>query len=531
MNSAGYGEFLSLFFLCAHGVSALHWLHMFQLNSYKTGVQLRWLVKNKKDYLGGNWGVLCVFPALLLDPIIGPSPISFLLFPLLFAWQFWRNRPRRSHKIKKPLVYTNRVKRMLTTYAILALGTAFLALRAGSLGVQAAELAVAHLLAPGFILLANGINSPLEKAINRWYLEDARRRLREHPGLTVLGVTGSYGKTSVKFFLRKLLSFKYDVLATPENFNTTLGVVRTLREELKPFHEFFVCEMGAKNVGDIKEICDLVEPAHGVITAIGPQHLESFKTLENVVRTKFELADSLPEEGVVFLNLDDERIRAELPRLGESGRKTVTYGFSQGSDYRARDVKVSEEGSSFSVVLPGSAEIAVETGLIGAHNVIDALAAIAVADFLGVPRKDIAAGVSRLEGVPHRLQLIRRGEDVIIDDAYNANAAGAKAALDVLALFEGCKILVTPGMVELGPRQDELNEIFGTQAAEVCDFVILVGQRQTESVRRGLLDARYPESRFFVVPDLGEGLSRLASIDTGGRRKVVLLENDLPDNY
>jgi UDP-N-acetylmuramoyl-tripeptide--D-alanyl-D-alanine ligase len=293
--------------------------------------------------------------------------------------------------------------------------------------------------------------------------------------------------------------------------------------------------MGAKNVGDIKEICDLVKPAHGVIVSIGPQHLESFKTLENVARTKFELADSLPEGGTVFLNLDDGRIRAELPRLGESGRKTVTYGFAEGSDYRARDVKVSAEGSSFSVKFPDSEEMEVETGLIGTHNVRNALAAIAVADFSGVPRKDIAAGAKRLEGVPHRLQLIRRGGDIVIDDAYNSNAAGAKAALDVLALFEGCKILITPGMVELGSCQDELNEKFGAQAAEVCDFVILVGRKQTESVRRGLLNHRgrepYPEDRLFVAPDLAGGLARLSAIDAGGKRKVVLLENDLPDNY
>jgi UDP-N-acetylmuramoyl-tripeptide--D-alanyl-D-alanine ligase len=434
-------------------------------------------------------------------------------------------------KMKKPLVYTNRIKRMLATYTILVLGTVFLAFRAGSLEIQATELAVAHLLAPGFILLANGINAPLEKAINHRYVEDVRRKLREHPGLMVLGVTGSYGKTSTKSFLHQLLSSKYDVLTTPENFNTTLGVVRTLRERLKPYHELFVCEMGARNVGDIREICDLARPTHGVITSIGPQHLESFKTLENIVKTKFELVDSLPKDGAAFLNLNDERVRAEASRLDESGCKTVTYGFSDSCDYQARDMKVSVEGSSFSVKLPDSTEMRIETSLIGVHNITNVLAAIAVADFMGVDRRDIIVGASRLKGVPHRLQLICRGGDIVIDDAYNSNAAGAKAALDVLALFEGYKILVTPGMVELGPRQNELNENFGAQAAEICDFVILVGQRQTKSVYNGLLHAHYPESRIFVAANLGEGLSRLSAVDAGARQKVILLENDLPDNY
>jgi UDP-N-acetylmuramoyl-tripeptide--D-alanyl-D-alanine ligase len=139
--------------------------------------------------------------------------------------------------------------------------------------------------------------------------------------------------------------------------------------------------------------------------------------------------------------------------------------------------------------------------------------------------------VRRLEGVPHRLQLIRSGRDLLIDDAYNSNAAGAKAALDVLAMFDGYKILVTPGMVELGARQDELNEKFGAQASEVCNFVVLIGKRQTKSLLKGLTDASYPENRIFVAEGLNEGLAKVAELDAFGMQKIILLENDLPDNY
>jgi UDP-N-acetylmuramoyl-tripeptide--D-alanyl-D-alanine ligase len=520
---------LSLAFLCSYRAFLLHCVHMFQLNAYKPGVQLRWTMKNKGDYLRRNILILPIFP-LLLTPM-GENSLSLVCSGFFLA-QWYVNRPRQA---KKPLVCTNRVKRMLATHGIFLAAILFSLFLTESLRVQGICLAAAHLLVPGFVLLADGVNMPLEKFINRRCVQDAKRKLREHPGLIVLGVTGSYGKTSTKFFLHKLLSIKYDVLMTPESFNTTLGVVRTVREELKPFHEVFICEMGARNLGDIAEICDIVKPRCGVLTSIGPQHIESFKSLENVVKAKFELPDALPGDGAFFLNLGNPNIRAEYVRRGQSGHAqsghTVTYGFSDDCGYQARNVVTSGEGSSFFVRMPDFTEMSFETKLIGAHNVENILAAIAVADFLGVQRSLIAAGVRKLESVPHRLQLIRHGKDLLIDDAYNSNAAGAKAALDVLAMFGGCKILVTPGMIELGAKESELNEKFGAQASEVCDFVVLVGKRQTERIRKGLMDAGYPEEKIFVAGGLFQGLAKVSELDAGGRQKVVLLENDLPDNY
>jgi UDP-N-acetylmuramoyl-tripeptide--D-alanyl-D-alanine ligase len=497
---------------------------MFQLNAYKTGVQFRWFAKNKGDYLRKNAAVLPVFLALLAP--VGQSAL-FLVCSCCFLLQGYLNRPRQA---KKPLVYTNRVKRMLVTQGMFLAALLLFLFSVENPKVQAACLAAAHLLAPCFVLLADRVNMPLEKSINQSYIKDAKRRLREHPGLIVVGITGSYGKTSTKFFLHRILSVKYDVLMTPESFNTTLGVVRTVREKLKPFHEIFICEMGARNVGDIAEICDIVRPRYGILTSIGPQHIESFKSLENVVRAKFELPDALPGDGAAFLNFGNPHIRAECLRRGQTGQ-TVTYGFSEDCGYRAGNIVTSGEGSSFSVRMPDSIEMSFETQLIGKHNVENILAAIAVADFLGVERRRIAMGVRRLESVPHRLQLIRHGKDLLIDDAYNSNAAGAKAALDVLAMFDGCKILVTPGMIELGVKAKELNEKFGAQASEVCDFVILVGKRQTESIRKGLADAGYPDDNIFISEDIFQGLARVRELDGKGKQKVVLLENDLPDNY
>ena len=252
------------------------------------------------------------------------------------------NKPR---KAKKPLVYTKRVQRMLVTTVLLYTAGILISLAAGGeeyrLRICEAVLAGMFLLQPFLILLVNWINHPVEKAVDRYYINDAARILHEMPDLKVIGVTGSYGKTSVKYFLNTLLSVQYNVLHTPGNYNTTLGVVRTVREQMKPFHEIFICEMGAREVGDIKEICDLVHPDYGIITSIGPQHLQSFHTIENIIGTKFELADAVPSAGSVFLNYDNEYIRAH-----KTDKNVVSYG-TAGEDvmYRAYDITVSPRGA------------------------------------------------------------------------------------------------------------------------------------------------------------------------------------------
>ena len=136
------------------------------------------------------------------------------------------------------------------------------------------------------VSLVNIVNSPIEKWIQKGFYNKAKRKLEEMPNLKVIGITGSYGKTSTKYIVSTILSQKYNVLMTPESFNTTMGVVRTINEKLNSMHNLFVCEMGAKQVGDIKEICDLVKPDYGILTAIGPQHLETFKTIDNVKKNQ-----------------------------------------------------------------------------------------------------------------------------------------------------------------------------------------------------------------------------------------------------
>jgi len=514
-------------------------MHMFQLNSYKAAGQFKWFAENKKWIALNSLTPLFVIAFMIssewwLDklPWIGSSfklfELTLTIFViilssiLIFGVVLFG---RRKIKIKKPLVYTHRVIRMCITAVIFYI-TMFFCLWFWFL-LEYSTMLLLPLFIPFALLLpiiANIINSPIEKLNNLRYINDARRIIAGSPNLVTIGITGSYGKTSIKFFLHKLLSVKYNTLMTPESFNTTLGVVKTIRNDLKATHEIFICEMGLKWRGDIKEICEIVKPKHSILTSIGPQHLETMKTLQNIIDEKFEIANCIDSErgGMVFLNCDNEHIRRR-----KLDKNVIKYGLiDDQKDYLATDISVSEKGTSFSVN-----GVRFETRLLGAHNVQNITGAIACAHKMGIEMHELIRPVKQLEPVPHRLQIINRGTDIIIDDAFNSNPVGAGAALDVLRLFEGVRFLVTPGMIELGEREFELNKALGFHAAECCDFAVLIGEKQAAPIKSGLLENGFPEEKIKVFKTLNKGLDFVYAAEVGGAKKIILLENDLPDNY
>lgn len=526
---------------------SLREFHMLQLNGYKTPEHSWWMKKNYKRYIFPLVLFLIQF-ALIPLGVNAPLIIAFMCFNACFIAI---NKPGK--KFKKPLVYTARVKRMLATFFIIiaaVFAAAVLMGRSGSTshahvikdGVECIvyekewfRRAVSYILVnsalyltPILVPLSNLINKPVEKSVQKWYINDAKRILREMPSLHKVGITGSYGKTSMKFYLDELLNSQYSTLKTPESFNTPMGVTITVRRDLRPTHEYFICEMGARRVHEIKELCDIAEPHDGIITSIGPQHLETFRSIENVINTKFELADSVQAKGgKIYLNGDNEYIRKNAAKYSGA----ILYGLSEGNSYRATDISVSDRGTEFTVNAPGGESCKFSTKLLGEHNVQNVLGAIAYAHGTGIALEKLVLPVKRIAAVPHRLQLLDKGGNMtFIDDAYNSNPSGCRAALNVLGLFDACKILVTPGMVELGEKQEELNREFGQEAAKVCDYIVLVGKAQTVPIYNGIKDAGFDMESVYVADSLGEALDKVREYQTD-RKKIVLLENDLPDNY
>lgn len=512
-------------------------LHMFQLNGYKNGEHIHWLKKNvSRQYLLILIGISGILSMCL------PGIVTLFLQAAcaLICMKYYLYLKKTN--TKKKLVYTARVKRLILTDSILVI--LLLVLTGVFLGVSriAGAFAILTMLQIIALVIVNWINRPVEGMINQHYINDAKKKLRSVPDLTVIGVTGSYGKTSVKYYLDTLLKEHFEVLITPESYNTPMGVVKTIRSSLKPSHQIFICEMGARHVGDIKEICDIVHPEHGIITSVGPQHLETFFNMDNIVNTKFELADALPEVGLLFLNGDNEYIRNHSGKYknkifyttGEWAKaRELESQIEEGEVsqyYQTGDVKLSRTGTEFTVTAPDGEKETFQMRLLGEHNVINVAGAVAVANTLGIPLKQLKVPVRRIQPVAHRMQLLERGNYTIIDDAFNSNPVGSRAAVETLKQFEGVRILITPGMVELGEKEEEYNYKFGTYAADCCDYILLVGEKHTAPIHKGVLESGFSQERCRVFEKLEDALSFAYSIKAEGH-KFILLENDLPDNY
>lgn len=517
-----------------------HSLHMLQLSGYFTDRFLVWLkgYQRKEEVF--------LLAGLIVSNLALSNIMPIGLYLVLHALVFLVLRLTKKKKAeKKALVITWRARRLLVTFTLLCV--AFVTLLGVALNYFGKLtfwwelpflLGFLNLMRDSFLLLANKINQPVERRIAQGYIDDAKKRLAELPDLKVIGVTGSFGKTSTKYILHQLLSVKYQTLMTPESYNTPMGVVRTIRENLNGTHEIFIVEMGAKKVGDIKEICDIVQPRMGILSSIGEMHLETFRTLDNIIKTKFELADAVAAKGgLMFLNYDNEYIRKE-----KREQPKVRYGVgrdqedNQQLDVWAEKIQVGPGGSSFELCFKNGQRIACRTKLLGRHNVVNIVGAAAVACQLGIEPQQLLPAISRLEPIPHRLQLLPAGAKYqIIDDAYNSNPEGAKQALEILGSFDGYRVLATPGMVELGSMEDELNRRLGRQAAKYCDYIIIVGANRSFGIQDGAKRGGFDLNKIYVAKDIKDAFAKadeLADARPDQRQPMyLLLENDLTDNY
>jgi len=508
-------------------------VHKFQLYGYYMSQYLNSIFTNKKKFIKPY--ELIYFLGILLTFLTETFILRALGIVLLLLHLYFYILIYRAYPAKKKCVYTPRVKRMLiTSLLLLLIGSAALSMAP----IYAMAVWGMFIYPFSFLLiyLANTLNQPIEKAVNNYYYNDARKLLKNNPNLIVIGITGSYGKTSTKNVLNAMLSKDFNVLMTPESYNTMGGLARTIRGQLKPTHQIFIAEMGAKTVGEIKELCEFVHPKYGVITSIGPQHLDTFKSLENIISTKGELFDYLEKDGTAFINLDDDHVKSIKLR---NDVNSVSYSVNDNGthlhispDYFIEAISVGSGGSSFTLVQKKSGKkIRLSTKLLGKHNLSNVLAGIAVALSLGVPFDRLGAMTADLEPVTHRLSTRRVNDQyTVLDDAFNSNPVGSKMALEVLKNFEGNKkIIITPGMIELGDQAYELNKRFGEAISETCDFVILVGKKQTAPIQDGLTSKHFPEQRLYIAGDIKDAFRKLSEIVA--LNDVVLIENDLPDTF
>ena len=511
--------------------ASVHYLHVLQMERYQLPAYRHWLNRNRDRVLKEN--VLWAFAAALLSIYLPVLLSMFMageqarqtlsgwvvlaLFTGLMAWVAWRDYSRPS---KKPFVATQRVRRLLSVLLALCLLAAAL--------LSALSIPVYFLFAamPFMVLLAATVINPYEVRLNASFFKSAKKKIREHKGLVTIGITGSYGKTNVKFILRDLLSAKYSVLATPASFNTAMGISRTVNDQLKPEHEVFIAEMGATHVGDIKELVDLVRPKYGILTSIGPRHMDTFGSLENIASTKFELIQGLPKSGFAVFGSGDDYIN-RLYALCRHDKCHIGLEGDDGAFLRAEHMAFSEKGTTFDMVCADGESIRCRTRLLRSYNVKNILLAAALAKKMNLTMEQIAAGVRKLSPIEHRMQLTP-GDLNVIDDSLNDDADSAFEAMRVIAQMPGRRIVVTPGLGEQGGKEADVNFALGTVMADCADAVILVGRRAfSRSIIRGMLQSGFSRSNIHTADDMDDASEILQEISDKG--DTVLFESRIPD--
>ncbi|MBE5735916.1 MAG: UDP-N-acetylmuramoyl-tripeptide--D-alanyl-D-alanine ligase [Clostridiales bacterium] len=413
------------------------------------------------------------------------------------------------------------------------------------------------IVAPVDMMIALVVNIPLEKLIGYYYINKARKKLRDARNLIRVGITGSFGKTSVKEILSSILSEVYSILVTPKSFNTPFGITKTINANLNNHHEIFIAEMGAKARGEILELCNLVRPDIGIVTSVGRQHTNTFGGVEGVYFAKKELPDYLHNKSCVF-NLTNKYVFSmyreyvgdkwgvylSLPAdvlekaVIKSSRFSLVYGkydrsifyfYPRNNVLSARNIVSSSKGSSFDVWLNGECVVSLSTELLGIHNIINILLAMAVAMKMGVAVDNVIKGVKKVKFINARMQpyYLSSGA-VVINNGYNSNIDTARSTLSTLALFDkNRKIVVTPGLIE---TEDDVtyNRKFGELIAKFATDVIIVKRKNRQAILLGLGNACFDLSRVMCVDSFAAAKSVIDGLNSDS---VVLIENDLPDNY
>ena len=439
------------------------------------------------------------------------------LFAIVAAVLFWL---RLRLPMKKPFVVTRRMFRLiLLVFSINLAGCIILPLLS----------ITPYLLFAGadYIVLAAAVMlRPLEDRINAGFYNSARSKLAKRSDMIRIGITGSFGKTACKQILKTLLSEKYRVLATPPSFSTAMGVSRVVNEQLKPEHQVFIAEMGAQQKGEIRELAKLVAPKIGMITCVGNAHLESFGSIEAAAQTKFELIQSLPEDGMAFFG-SDASYGDRLYKLCKAEKYRTNIGAEVECYMRAENVETGTSGTRFELICSDGARAWMRTRLLGEYNVRDIALCAAVAHRLGMGMDEIARGVEKLRPLRHQLQLASKDGINIIDDSGNALPEGAAEALRVLRDFPGRRILVTAGLTELESDAEDKNFALGTKIVGCADYVILIGPEQTRALMGGLMSRKFPKSSVRMVQDESDAAALVVEIAEKG--DSVLYEGVWPE--
>lgn len=522
-------EIVAVTLMCC--MASVHYVHTLQMERYQIPAYRQWVNKNRDRILKENvlWAfvsaILSLYLPFLLSMFMTGSEArktlsEWLALAIFTGVTLWIAVRDYRWPCKKPFVLTHRVRRLALVLALECLLAAIL--------LELISIPPYFLFAamPYLVQLAAILINPYENRLNAGFFDSARKKIRQRNDLITIGITGSYGKTNVKFILREILSKKYKVLATPASFNTAMGISRVVNDQLTEVHEVFIAEMGATHVGDIKQLVDLVRPKYGILTSIGPRHLDSFGSLDNIASTKYELIQGLPKDGIAVFGSGDDYVN-RLYAMCDREKYRVSLEADASAFMKAEVVSFSPKGTTFIMACEDGGRVQCRTRLLGSYNVRNILLAAALARKMGMTLEEIAEGIRALQPIEHRMQLIP-GEKNVIDDSLNEDADGVFEALKVLAQMPGHRIVVTPGLGDAGPKATDVHFAIGAVMADSADRVILTGQRSGQrGIIRGLVQSGFARANIHTAEDMEDAMELLKEISEPG--DTILLESQIPD--
>jgi UDP-N-acetylmuramoyl-tripeptide--D-alanyl-D-alanine ligase len=516
--------------------------HFHQLEGYYPKRFLLWLLHNLREIFPNTLLISMVVGGIVYALLADSHELAHIILIACIGLGAWHRRSA----IITPYKSTNRAKRILglsgVIWSIVWYVTVSMLLTsehallwifvAGYVGIGLSTLS---LVIATFIL-----SHSVDRLEYRYYKRKAKASLADRPYLTKIGITGSYGKTSTKRFLDHILKYQFNVFSSPKSFNTPKGICLTINQYFEGDYrsEYFIAEMGAYWRGSIKENTSIVEPSIGIVVDVGPQHLERFGSMENIFLAKYELVEALPPDGTAVLNWDSDYVR-KMYELGHPNKRiTVSYDPTSPrvSDtvpqLVATDIQESIDGLSFTVTDRLTSETAVfQTRLLGKHNITNILLATAVAIEQGMTLQNIGKQVMTLEPIENRLSSYTNASGArVISDAYSANVKGVAEALGVLKLHApNRRLVVTPGIVELGELMQSENQKLGVAIADAATDVALIGKDRTAPIYDGLVAKNFSQENIHIFESFKDAQNWY--LQTFGQDAVILILNDLPDNY
>ena len=389
------------------------------------------------------------------------------------------------------------------------------------------------LLVPYFIIITNTLNKPIEKIINKYYIKLAEKKLNQNKILIKIAITGSYGKTTTKNIINNILSEHFYTLATPKSYNTMQGITKTINQYLNNNTEIFICEMGAFREKEIKEMTKFIKPHIVVITDIGEQHLETFKTINNIIKAKFEIINY--STAIPILNFDNQYIKNEpiqkdkIYTIGINNTNTSIYA----SDIIVKNIN-NYITTTFNINNLDN-KIPIDTMLLGHHNIYNILISYGVIQALEqynihISDEQFSEAIYNTQPIPHRLSLNKEHNIYIFDDSYNSNIKGFTNAINTINQMNTYKIIITPGLVDLKNKQKEYNETIANKL-NIFDEIYLINNQSSKYIYNQLLKTNQT-SIIHLFDSFKEAYQNILSKHLNQNYEVsILIENDLPDNF